>query len=119
MPEARLTLGQATIHLATAPKSNAVIMAVDAAMSDVEKGKGTTVPPHLRDGHYAGANAMGNAVGYKYSHNDDFGVVTQQYPPDDLRDTDYYQPTEHGNERGISARLATLRAIVRGQRPRG
>lgn len=119
MPEARLTLGQATIHLATAPKSNAVIMAVDAAMSDVEKGKGTTVPPHLRDGHYAGANAMGNAVGYKYSHNDDFGVVTQQYPPDDLRDTDYYQPTEHGDERGISARLATLRAIVRGQRPRG
>lgn len=119
MPEAQLTLGQATIHLATAPKSNAVTTALGKAIADVEKGKGTTVPAHLRDGHYTGAKALGNAVGYKYPHDDSYGVVTQQYLPGDLQDAQYYQPTDHGHERGIAARLATLRAIVRGDRRRG
>lgn len=119
MPEARLTLAQATIHLATAPKSNAVIDAIGKAIADVEQGKGSTVPPHLRDGHYTGAKQLGNAVGYKYPHDDPIGVVEQQYLPDDLRDAQYYQPTEHGNERSISSRLSTLRAIVRGRKRRG
>ena len=119
MPEAELTLGQAVLHLATAPKSNAVTTAVRKAVADVEQGKGTTVPAHLRDGHYAGAKQLGNAVGYKYPHDDSYGVVTQQYLPDDITDAEYYQPTEHGNERDIAARLSTLRAIVRGRRPRG
>lgn len=119
LPEARLTLAQATIHLATAPKSNGVIAAINAAISDVEQGRGTTVPPHLRDGHYQGAKELGNAVGYVYPHDDPVGVVPQQYLPDDLKDAVYYRPTEHGHERQISTRLQTLRSIVRGWRRRG
>lgn len=119
MPEARLNLAQATIHLATAPKSNGVIAAINAAIADVEKGKGAAVPAHLRDGHYQGAKDLGNAVGYVYPHDDPIGVVRQQYLPDDLVDAQYYTPTEHGNERQISSRLAALRSIVRGWRRRG
>ncbi|KAB1503714.1 replication-associated recombination protein A [Corynebacterium sp. 320] len=114
MPEARLNLAQATIHLATAPKSNAVISAIGRAVEDVRAGKGHTVPVHLRDGHYQGAKDLGNAVGYKYPHDDPKGVVPQHYLPDDLQDAVYYTPTQHGHERTISARLESLRAIVRG-----
>jgi putative ATPase len=74
------------------------------------------VPPHLRDGHYSGAAALGNAQGYVYSHDDPDGVVPQQYPPDELVGTDYYRPTEHGNEREIAKRLDRLRAIIRKRR---
>ncbi|MFD4180836.1 replication-associated recombination protein A [Rhodococcus sp. NPDC058514] len=114
MPEARLALAQATIHLATAPKSGAVIAALGAAMADVAAGKSGLVPPHLRDGHYAGAEKLGNAVGYRYPHNAADGVLAQQYPPDELIGVDYYQPTGHGAEREISARVGKLRRIVRG-----
>lgn len=92
MPEAQLTLAHATIHLATAPKSNAVTTALAAAMNDIKAGKAGLVPAHLRDGHYSGAAALGNAQGYKYSHDDPDGVVAQQYPPDELVDVDYYRP---------------------------
>ncbi|SLI00103.1 AAA ATPase [Mycobacteroides abscessus subsp. massiliense] len=113
MPEAQLTLTHATIHLATAPKSGAVPAALGAAMGDIREGKAGPVPPHLRDGHYSGAAKLGNAVGYVYPHNDRDGVVAQQYPPDELVGADYYQPTDHGNEREIGLRLEKLRAIVR------
>ncbi|AMU75695.1 AAA ATPase [Mycobacteroides abscessus subsp. massiliense] len=113
MPEAQLTLTHATIHLATAPKSGAVPAALGAAMGDIREGKAGLVPPHLRDGHYSGAAKLGNAVGYVYPHNDRDGVVAQQYPPDELVGADYYQPTDHGNEREIGLRLEKLRAIVR------
>ena len=113
MPEAQLTLTHATIHLATAPKSGAVPAALGAAMGDIRAGKAGLVPPHLRDGHYSGAAKLGNAVGYVYPHNDRDGVVAQQYPPDELVGTDYYQPTDHGNERDIGSRLDKLRAIIR------
>src|SRR5208283_3205918 len=116
MPEAQLTLAHATVHLATAPKSNAVTTALGAAMNDVKAGKVGMVPPHLRDGHYSGAAALGNAQGYKYSHNDPDGVVAQQYPPDELVGVDYYRPTGHGGEREISGRLERLRAIIRRKR---
>jgi putative ATPase len=116
MPEAQLTLAHATIHLATAPKSNAVITAISAAMNDLTAGKAGLVPPHLRDGHYFGAKSLGNAIGYAYAHDDPDGVVPQQYPPDDLVGVDYYQPTDHGNERGMAARLDRLRAIIRKKR---
>ncbi|MBW0017579.1 MAG: replication-associated recombination protein A [Mycobacterium sp.] len=116
MPEAQLTLAHATIHLATAPKSNAVTTALGAAMADVRAGKAGLVPSHLRDGHYSGAAALGNAQGYKYAHDDPDGVVAQQYPPDELVGVDYYQPTEHGAERHIAGRLDRLRAIIRGRR---
>ncbi|WP_078287942.1 replication-associated recombination protein A [Mycobacterium sp. D16R24] len=113
MPEAQLTLTHATIHLATAPKSGAVPAALGAAMGDIRAGKAGLVPPHLRDGHYSGAAKLGNAVGYVYPHNDRDGVVAQQYPPDELVGADYYQPTDHGNERDIGSRLDKLRAIIR------
>jgi putative ATPase len=115
MPEARLALTQATIHLATAPKSGAVVTAIGAAMSDVDSGRAGAVPSHLRDGHYAGAAALGNAQGYRYPHDDPDGVLTQQYPPDELVGTDYYVPTDHGNERGLRVRVERLRTIVRGR----
>ncbi|KQU02959.1 AAA family ATPase [Rhodococcus sp. Leaf7] len=118
MPEARLALAQATIHLATAPKSGAVTSALSAAMADIAAGKAGAVPPHLRDGHYAGAAALGSAVGYKFPHDDPGGVLTQQYPPDELVGTDYYRPTTHGAERELETRLGKLRRIVRG-RPSG
>ena len=113
MPEAQLTLAHATVHLATAPKSNAVTTALGAAMDDIKAGKAGTVPVHLRDGHYSGAAALGNAQGYKYSHDDPDGVVTQQYPPDELVGVDYYRPTAHGAESPIVKRLERLRAIIR------
>ncbi|MCV7275374.1 replication-associated recombination protein A [Mycolicibacter arupensis] len=113
MPEAQLTLAHATVHLATAPKSNAVTTALGAAMADIRAGKSGAVPAHLRDGHYAGAQALGNAVGYRYAHDHPDGVVPQQYPPDELVGVDYYQPTGRGAEREIGGRLARLRAIIR------
>lgn len=113
MPEAKLALAQATIHLATAPKSGAVTSALGAAMADVAGGRAGSVPPALRDGHYAGAQKLGNALGYRFPHNDPDGVLAQQYPPDDLVDVDYYEPTERGFERDLGARLRRLRAIVR------
>ncbi len=115
MPEAQITLAHATIHLATAPKSNAVVAAIGAAMSDVRAGKIGLVPPHLRDGHYAGAAQLGSAIGYRYPHDHPGAVVPQQYAPDELVGTDYYKPTEYGNERDISARVAKIRRIVRGE----
>jgi len=114
MPEARIALAQVTVHLATAPKSNAIITAIDAAMSDVRAGAVGSVPPHLRDGHYAGAATLGNAVGYRYPHEDPGAVVTQQYPPDDLVGRDYYTPSGHGAERVLAERLPKLRRVVRG-----
>ncbi len=119
MPEAQLTLAHATVHLATAPKSNAVTTALAAAMDDVRAGKAGPVPAHLRDGHYAGAAALGNAQGYKYSHDAPDGVVPQQYPPDELVGVDYYRPTGRGGERDMAGRLERLRAIIRRRRARG
>jgi len=113
LPEAQLTLAQATVHLATAPKSNAVTTALAAAMGDVRAGKAGPVPAHLRDGHYAGAAALGNAQGYRYSHDAPDGVVAQQYPPDELVGVDYYRPTGRGSERDMAGRLERLRAIIR------
>jgi len=116
MPEAQLTLAHATVHLATAPKSNAVTTALGAAMSDIREGKAGLVPAHLRDGHYSGAAKLGHAIGYKYSHDHPDGVVPQQYPPDEMVGVDYYQPTNHGAEREITSRLEKLRAIIRKKR---
>ena len=117
LPEARIALAQVTVHLATAPKSNAVIAAIDAAMADVRAGAAGSVPPHLRDGHYAGAQKLGNAIGYRYPHDVEGAVLAQQYPPDALVGRDYYNPTTHGAERVLAERLPKLRRVVRGGRP--
>jgi len=115
MPEGRIPLAQAVVHLATAPKSNAAYMALDAAIADVRSGKMGRVPKQMRDAHYPGAKRLGHGKGYRYPHDDTLGVVTQQYPPTELKKVRYYEPTEHGNEREVSARLAKLRRIVRGE----
>lgn len=117
MPEGRIILAQATIHLATAPKSNSAINAIDAALKDVRRGYAGSVPRHLRDGHYGGAKDLGNAIGYQYPHAVAEGVLHQQYPPDDLVGKDYYKPTDHGVEKRISEYLPRLRFIVRGDNP--
>ena len=115
MPEGRIPLAEAVVYLATAPKSNAAYMALDAAIADVRAGKIGRVPKPLRDAHYPGAKRLGHGKGYKYSHDSDFGVVQQQYLPDELKGTDYYRPTNNGNERDVAARLEKLRGIIRGE----
>lgn len=108
MPEGRLPLAQATMALALAPKSNSVIRAVDDALSDVRRGLVGSVPPHLRDSHYARAGTLGHGVGYRYPHDEPDGVAAQEYAPEPVRGRDYYQPSGHGAEatsRGVWARL--------------
>ncbi|WP_120004796.1 replication-associated recombination protein A [Nesterenkonia muleiensis] len=113
MPEARILLAQATVHIATAPKSNASYKALDAAIADVRSGKGGPVPPHLRDAHYSGAQRLGHGKDYAYAHDQPHHVAAQQYPPDDLMGVDYYSPTQNGNERAVAERLQRLRGIIR------
>ncbi|WP_229072460.1 replication-associated recombination protein A [Actinoplanes sp. DH11] len=117
LPEAGLNLAQAVVHLATAPKSNSVTTALGEAMADVRAGRGGAVPAHLRDAHYSGSKGLGHGRGYRYPHDDPRGVVRQQYAPDDLVDTDYYRPTDHGAERAVGERVPRLRRIVRGLGP--
>lgn len=116
MPEARLTLAQATIHLALAPKSNAVIAAIDAAERDIRSGRSGRVPSHLRDAHYPGAAGLG-VGGYRYPHDDPAGIVEQSYGPDGVELPHYYEPTAHGAEARQQAVLDHLRAVVRGESP--
>jgi putative ATPase len=119
LPEGQLNLAQAVLHLATAPKSNSVVTAIGAAIADVREGRGGPVPASLRDSHYPGARGLGHGRGYRYPHDDPRGVVTQQYPPDDLIGRDYYTPGVHGAEQAIAARLPALRRTVRGTGPDG
>lgn len=115
MPEGRIVLAEAVVHLATAPKSNAAYMGLNKAVADVRAGFGGGIPMHLRDAHYPGAKQLGHGKSYKYAHDEPHGVATQQYPPDDLVGKDYYEPTNNGAERDIAARLERLRKIIRGQ----
>ncbi|MCH7231809.1 replication-associated recombination protein A [Glycomyces sp. L485] len=113
LPEARINLAQAVVHLATAPKSNAVITAIDEAIGDVRSGKIGPVPPDLRDAHYKGSAELGHGAAYVYPHDDPLGVVPQRYAPDVVAGHDYYRPTRHGDEAAIADRLEKLRRIVR------
>ncbi|HXH35137.1 MAG TPA: replication-associated recombination protein A [Plantibacter sp.] len=115
MPEGRIPLAEAVVYLATAAKSNAAYVAIDKAIADVRAGAFGRVPKPMRDAHYAGAKRLGHGKGYRYPHDHPIGVVAQQYLPDELREVRYYEPTDHGNERDISARLDKLRKIVRGE----
>jgi len=114
MPEGRIPMAEAVVYLATAPKSNRSYSALDAAIADVRAGRAGVVPKHLRDAHYPGAKRLGHGKGYKYSHDSEFGVVEQQYLPDELVGQTYYDPTANGNERDVAARLEKLRRITRG-----
>ena len=118
LPEARINLAQATIHLALAPKSNAVLAGIDSAVADVRAGLTGTVPPHLRDSHYAGAAKLGHGSpgGYRYPHDFPGRVVAQQYAPDPVAGREYYSPGDLGVERVVRERLLGLREVLRGDR---
>jgi putative ATPase len=117
LPEAQLNLAQAVIHLATAPKSNRVIVGIGRARSAVQQQRVGEVPAHLRDAHYRSAKGLGHGEGYDYPHDDPRGWVPQQYLPDDLRDAVFYEPSRHGFEQEISARMERI-AEQRQQRQR-
>jgi putative ATPase len=119
LPEARINLAQAVIHLSLAPKSNAVVKAIGAAQADVQAGLIGSVPPHLRDAHYPGAARLGHGKGYVYPHDLDSAVAEQQYAPDTVKDRVYYEPTAHGAEARFSERSQRIRAILRGGRDGG
>ncbi len=115
MPEGRLTLAQATIALALAPKSNAVTTAIGTASADVRAGKIGPVPAHLRDAHYGGSKKLGHGKGYQYSHDAPFGIAEQQYAPDVVLDAEYYRPTALGAEASVRERWERIRRLIRGR----
>lgn len=116
MPEGRIVLAEAVVHLATAPKSNAAYLGIDAALADVRAGRAGTVPAHLRDAHYPGAKQLGHGTGYRYAHDAPHAVAPQQYLPDALTGARYYTPSDRGYERQVADRLARVREIL-GQAP--
>ncbi|MFM8863251.1 MAG: replication-associated recombination protein A [Acidimicrobiia bacterium] len=109
LPEAQLNLAQAVVHLASAPKSNRVTVALGRARADVRERAGGEVPIHLRDAHYRGAAHLGHGEGYDYPHEHPDGFVVQQYRPDELAGRVYYEPSEHGREAEVAQRMRTLR----------
>lgn len=111
MPEGRIILAEAAVTVATAPKSNASYMAIEAAIKDVRAGKSDPVPTHLRDSHYADAQKLG-VSGYKYAHDYPHHIVAQTYLPASLVGTQYYYPTDNGYEDLVSKRLHTIRGIL-------
>jgi putative ATPase len=112
LPEARINLAQAVIHLSLAPKSNSVIRAIGAAAEDVRAGLTGSVPPHLRDAHYPGAGRLGHGRGYVYPHDYPEGVVTQAYAPEPVAGRQYYQPSRHGAEARYADRSEKIREIL-------
>ncbi|MCK8477632.1 replication-associated recombination protein A [Microbacterium aurugineum] len=112
MPEGRIPLAEATVYLATTAKSNAAYVGIDAAIADIRSGGFGRVPLHLRDAHYPGAKRLGHGKGYVYSHDSEYGVVPQQYLPDELDGKHYYEPKNLGAERDIAARLERIRRIL-------
>jgi putative ATPase len=112
MPEARIVLAEAVVHLATAPKSNASYLGIDRALADVRAGRLGSVPAHLRDAHYAGAARLGHGKGYVYAHDEPHAVAAQQYLPDELVGTRYYEPNDRGYERQVAERLERIRQLL-------
>jgi putative ATPase len=98
LPEARLNLAQAVVHLALAPKSNSVTAALAAATADVRDLPAGEVPRHLRDAHYQGAAVLGHGEGYRYPHAEPDGWIEQQYRPDEVEGRRYFEPTGHGRD---------------------
>ena len=111
-PEAKISLSQAVIALALAPKSNAATVAIDAALADVRAGLAGPVPPHLRDAHYQGAGKLGHGDGYIYPHDLPNAIAAQQYAPDAVYGRRYYQPTRHGVEERYADRVEKLRSLL-------
>lgn len=108
MPEAQIILSQAVTYVATAPKSNAACNAIFDAMASVKRTK-TTVPSHLQDAHYKGAQKLGHGIGYKYAHNYPHHYVEQQYLPDEIVGEKFYVPSENGHEKEIKEWMRYIR----------
>jgi len=108
-PEARIPLAEATVYVATANKSNSAYMAIDAALEDVRSGRTLTVPQHLRDASYGGANRLGHGIGYKYAHDYPGHIVDQDYLPAEIAGTIYYQPSQNGYEAKVTEWLKKRR----------
>lgn len=104
-PEARIPLANAVIDLCLSPKSNSAIMAIDAAIADIENGRSGEVPDHLKDAHYLGAKKLGRGIDYKYPHDYESGWVKQQYLPDLIARKKYYQPKKTGKYESALAQV--------------
>jgi putative ATPase len=115
-PEARIPLAEAALYIATAPKSNSTVLAIDAAIKDVESGRTLAVPEHLRDASYKGAKRLGHGQGYDYAHDHPGHFVAQDYLGADKR---YYEPTEQGIEKKIKERVEKWRAALNAARGQG
>ncbi len=109
MPEARITLAQVTAYLATAPKSNAAYEAINRVMDDMKNRRVYPVPNHLRDVHYSGAKDLERGKGYIYTHNSDTGYIYQEYLPEEMQGTVYYEPKEIGYEKEIKEYMEELK----------
>jgi len=105
LPEARIPLANAVIDLCLSPKSNSAIMAIDAAIADIENGQSGEVPDHLKDAHYLGAKKLGRGIDYKYPHDYESGWVKQQYLPDLIAGKKYYQPKKTGKYESALAQV--------------
>ena len=112
LPECQLSLSQAVIYLALAPKSNACTTAIAAARRDVQEHAVIPVPRHLQDGHSGAAKTLGRGAGYRYSQNAPDGIAAQEYLGVEKR---YYEPTERGHEKELAARLAEIRTRLKGE----
>ena len=111
MPEARIVLAQAVTYMASAPKSNSAINAIDKAMRVVQETKTPPVPVHLQDAHYKSAGKLGHGKGYKYAHDYENHYVKQQYLPDGLTGEVFYEPSENGYEQQIRAYYKKIKEI--------
>lgn len=110
MPEGRIVLAQAAAYVASAPKSNSAIMAIDDAMASVQNEKISGVPNHLKDAHYKSAGKLGHGTGYKYAHDYPNHYVEQQYLPDELVGRRFYVPSDNGYEKNINQYFDKIKA---------
>ncbi len=110
MPEAKIILSQAVTYVASAPKSNSAICAIDEAMEVVERTKTAPIPAHLQDAHYKSAGKLGHGVGYLYAHAYPGHYVKQQYLPDGLTEEVFYRPSDNGYEKQIQAYLNRIKS---------
>ncbi len=118
MPEARIILAEATVAVATAPKSNASYLAIDQALADVDAGRIGEVPLHLRNAPTKLMKDWGNHEGYRYAHDWPGAVAPQQYMPDELVGREYYHPNDRGYEHEVRPRLDRIRAILHAEGPK-
>ena len=111
MPEARIILSEAAIYVATSPKSNSAINAIDAAMNTVQNTATAQVPTHLMDSHYKGSSKLGHGIGYQYAHNYPNHYVEQQYLPDGLEDKKFYEPGDLGYETEVKEYFKKIKKV--------